>query len=51
MGVNPPGVKLEWDACDVEAQTLLLAYQDIRDAEELKLLEIIHGSQDELRQK
>ena len=35
----PPGVKKEWDNCSVLAQAMLLGYDDIRNREEMELLE------------
>ena len=34
MGVKPPGVKDKWDDCDVCTQSLLIAYNQVREHDE-----------------
>jgi len=43
LDLKPPDVKDSWDDCNVQAQALLIAYNQIREIEENEALGKIFG--------
>lgn len=41
LGIKPPSVKDGWDDCDIETQSMILAYCDGREIEESKQFELM----------
>jgi hypothetical protein len=39
LGIRPPNVEEVWDDCDIWSQALILAYSQIRELEEIAVLE------------
>jgi hypothetical protein len=39
LGIRPPGIENSWDDCNIWSQALILSYSQIRELEEIELLE------------
>jgi hypothetical protein len=44
IGVRPPGCKDNWEDNDVETQALIVAFQQTRESDKMKLMASMAGS-------
>jgi len=40
LSIQPPGIARSWDDCDIWAQARIIAYEQIREHEDLEYLEL-----------